>query len=474
VIFEQHYLDCLSQASYLVGDERTGRAVVVDPRRDVADYLASAQEHGLTIELVIETHFHADFLSGHLELAEATGAVIGVGAAGAAEFPHRALHHGDRIELGDVVLEIRATPGHTPESISVVVWDLATDTEVPYGVLTGDTLFIGDVGRPDLLASIGVTADQLADMLYESITEKLVKLPDATLVYPAHGAGSLCGKALSNETVSTIGEQKKFNDALQPMSREEFKKIVTAEQPEAPDYFVHDAILNRKERLSLEEAMKKSLVALSLERVLELKQEGAQLLDVRDGIDYEGGHLAGTLNIALSGKYATWVGTMLSHDRPIVVIAEDAGAEEEAVMRLGRIGFDNVVGYLADGMNAVAHREELLRSTERVTVAALAELLDGKRPGEAVPKVIDIRSEAEHARGHIAGSVNIPLPHLEDRLADVPAGPVVVHCEGGYRSAIAASVLSRAGRDGVMDMVGGFKAWASSKLPVESPAASTV
>ena len=471
---KQYYLACLSHASYMISDDKSKTAAIIDPQRDIDEYLRDAELGGYTIKHVFLTHFHADFVAGHIELREKTGATIHLGKRAGPEFPAEAMSDGDSVEFGKTRLTVLETPGHTPEGISILVYNLDKSSTAPEAVLTGDTLFIGDVGRPDLLASIGVTADQLADMLYESITEKLVKLPDATLVYPAHGAGSLCGKALSNETVSTIGEQKKFNYALQPMSREEFKKIVTAEQPEAPDYFVHDAILNRKERLSLEEAMKKSLVALSLERVLELKQEGAQLLDVRDGIDYEGGHLAGTLNIALSGKYATWVGTMLSHDRPIVVIAEDAGAEEEAVMRLGRIGFDNVVGYLADGMNAVAHREELLRSTERVTVAALAELLNGKRPGEAVPKVIDIRSEAEHARGHIAGSVNIPLPHLEDQLADVPAGPVVVHCEGGYRSAIAASVLSRAGRDGVMDMVGGFKAWASSKLPVESPAASTV
>jgi hydroxyacylglutathione hydrolase len=364
------------------------------------------------------------------------------------------------------------TPGHTPEGISILVYDLAKSDSAPEAVLTGDTLFIGDVGRPDLLASVGVTADELADMLYDSITEKLVTLPDATLVYPAHGAGSLCGKALSKETVSTIGEQKKFNYALQPMSREEFKKIVTAEQPEAPDYFVHDAILNRKERVSLEESMQKSLVALPLERVLELAKAGVQLLDVRDAIDYEGGHLKGTINIALTGKYATWVGTMLSHDRQIIVVAEDAAAEEEAVMRLGRIGFDNVAGYLADGMNAVAQRQDLLESTERVTVAALAELLDGKRPGEPVPMVVDIRSEAEHAGGHIAGSLNIPLPHLEERMGELPEGPLVVHCEGGYRSAIAASVLSRAGKNGVMDMVGGFKAWVASKLPVEQQATS--
>ena len=464
----QYYLACLSHASYMISDDESKTAAVVDPQRDIDEYLQDAEKGGYTIQHVFLTHFHADFVSGHIELRDKTGATIHLGKKAEPEFSAVAMGDGDVVEFGQTRLAVMETPGHTPEGISILVYDLAKDSTNPEAVLTGDTLFIGDVGRPDLLASIGVTADELANMLYESITEKLVKLPDATLVYPAHGAGSLCGKALSNETVSTIGEQKKFNYALQPMSREEFKAIVTAEQPEAPDYFVHDAILNRKERISLEDAMKKSLVSLPLDRVLELESEGAQLLDVRDAIDYEGGHLKGTLNIALSGKYATWVGTMLVHDRPIVVIAEDAAAEEEAVMRLGRIGFDNVAGYLADGMNAVAHREDLLRSTERVTAAALAELLDGKRPGEPVPKVIDIRSEAEHAGGHIAGSLNIPLPQLEKRLSELPDGPVVVHCAGGYRSAIAASVLSRAGRESVLDLVGGFQAWSSSKLPVES------
>jgi hydroxyacylglutathione hydrolase len=469
---QQYYLACLSHASYLITDEASKTAAVVDPQRDVDEYLRDAAQGGYTIKHVFLTHFHADFIAGHIELREKTGAKIHLGKRAEPEFAAELMGDGDSVTFGQTRLTVMETPGHTPEGISILVYDLSKSDSAPEAVLTGDTLFIGDVGRPDLLASIGVTADELADMLYESITEKLVKLPDATLVYPAHGAGSLCGKALSKETVSTIGEQKKFNYALQPMSRDEFKKIVTAEQPEAPDYFVHDAILNRKERIPLEEAMKKSLVALPLERVLELAKEGAQLLDVRDAIDYEGGHLRGTINIALTGKYATWVGTMLSHDRPIVVIAEDATAEEEAVMRLGRIGFDNVAGYLADGMNALAGHEHLLTSTGRVTVAALAELLDGKRPGEPVPTVIDVRSETEHAGGHVAGSLNIPLPHLEERLSEVPAGPVVVHCEGGYRSAIAASVLSRAGRPHVMDMVGGFKAWAGSKLPYETQTAS--
>ncbi|NBP80704.1 MBL fold metallo-hydrolase, partial [bacterium] len=317
----QYYLACLSHASYMISDDESKTAAIVDPQRDIDEYLQDAEKGGYTIQHVFLTHFHADFVSGHIELRDKTGATIHLGKKAEPEFSAVAMGDGDVVEFGQTRLAVMETPGHTPEGISILVYDLAKDTTNPEAVLTGDTLFIGDVGRPDLLASIGVTADELANMLYESITEKLVKLPDATLVYPAHGAGSLCGKALSNETVSTIGEQKKFNYALQPMSREEFKAIVTAEQPEAPDYFVHDAILNRKERISLEDAMKKSLVSLPLDRVLELESEGAQLLDVRDAIDYEGGHLKGTLNIALSGKYATWVGTMLAHDRPIVVIA---------------------------------------------------------------------------------------------------------------------------------------------------------
>jgi rhodanese-related sulfurtransferase len=378
------------------------------------------------------------------------------------------MENGDTVEFGDVRLEILETPGHTPEGISILVYDLATSDSAPLAVLTGDTLFIGDVGRPDLLASIGVTADELADMLYDSITDKLVRLPDATLVYPAHGAGSMCGKSLSKETVSTIGEQKRFNYALQPMSREAFKQIVTADQPEAPDYFVHDAILNRKERAPLEASMKRSLRALSLDEVLSMQKSGAQLLDVRDGIDFEGAHLVGTLNIPLSGKYATWAGSMLATDTPIVVIAED-GAEEEAVMRLGRIGLDNVAGYLSGGMGALAKRDDLVERTERITAKALAEWLAGARSeAGAVPVVVDVRSAAEHATGHIASAMNIPLPHLEERIAEVPAGrPVAVHCEGGYRSAIAASLLQKLGRRDVRDLVGGYKAWAAAKLPTE-------
>ncbi len=463
---QQYYLGCLSHASYLIADEKTRTAAVVDPQRDVDQYLADAAAGGFTIRHVFLTHFHADFVAGHIELRDRVGATIHLGRRADAEFACVRMGDGDAVEFGDVRLEVLETPGHTPEGISILVYDLAASRTAPLAVLTGDTLFIGDVGRPDLLASIGVTADELADMLYDSITHKLVKLPDATLVYPAHGAGSMCGKSLSKETVSTIGEQKRFNYALQPMSREEFKKIVTADQPEAPDYFVHDAILNRRERPSLDASMQSTLRALPLDEVLAMQRSGGQILDVRDGIDFEGGHLRGALNVALSGKYATWAGSLLATDRPIVVIAGDGG-EEEAVMRLGRIGLDNVAGYLAGGMHALAARDDLVERTPRVTAPALAEWLAGTRADMAGPPiVVDVRSAAEHAGGHVAGSLNIPLPHLADRRGEIPAGrPVVVHCEGGYRSAIAASLLEQLGRPDVHDLVGGYKGWLAAKLP---------
>jgi glyoxylase-like metal-dependent hydrolase (beta-lactamase superfamily II)/rhodanese-related sulfurtransferase len=467
---KQYYLGCLSHASYLITDEKTHTAVVVDPQRDVEQYIADAAAVCCEVKHVFLTHFHADFLAGHIELRDKCGAKIYLGQRAEPEFAATKMKDGDRIEFGDVHLEILETPGHTPEGISILVYDLNKDKEKPLAVLTGDTLFIGDVGRPDLLASIGVTADELADMLYDSLTNKLVKLPEDTLVYPAHGAGSMCGKNLGKDTVSTIGQQKKFNYALQPMSREDFKRIVTAEQPEAPAYFVHDAILNRKERHSLDETLADSLNAMSLEEVLRLKNQGAQLLDVRDAIDFEGAHLVGSINVGIQGKYATWCGTVLNHKDPIVVIAE-AGKEAEAVMRLGRIGFDNVAGYLRDGMEALRHRADLVVKIERITAVALAEQLTSS----SAPTVVDVRSEKEWAAGHIAGSTNIPLNHLHERISEIAtARSLVVHCEGGYRSAIAASVIANAGRTDVLDMVGGFKAWTASKLPVqEGNAAAT-
>ena len=460
MILKQYYLGCLAHASYLIADERTKQAAVVDPQRDIEQYLNDARLGGYTIKYVVLTHFHADFLAGHIELRNRAGARIVMGARAQAEFDVQAVKDGDVLDLGDVRIQILETPGHTPEGISLLVFDSTQSDTVPHAVLTGDTLFIGDVGRPDLLASIGVTADELAEMLYHS----LHKLRD-----PAHGAGSMCGKNLSKETVSTIGEQKRFNYALQPMSLEDFKQLVTSDQPEAPDYFVYDAIKNRQERPDLEATLRGSLKALSVDDVLQLKNQGAELVDVREAADFEGAHLAGSINIGLKGKYATWCGSILSHDRPIVVIA-DTGNEEEAVMRLGRIGFDNVAGFLRDGMAALEPRPELVRVISRITAPALAEQL----ADSPSPFVVDVRSNKEWQSGHLTGSHNIPLTHLRERLKEVPEDrPVVVHCEGGYRSAIGTSLLAEAGRTNVSDLVGGIKAWIASKLPIASEGAET-
>lgn len=464
MILKQYYLGCLAHASYLIADEQSKLAAVVDPQRDIEQYLRDAAAGGYSIRYVILTHFHADFLAGHIELRNRAGARIVMGARAKAEFDFQAVTDGDTLDLGGVALRVIETPGHTPEGISIAVHDRAAK-ENPQAVLTGDTLFIGDVGRPDLLASIGVTADELAEMLYHSL-RKLRALPDATMVYPAHGAGSMCGKSLSKETVSTIGEQKKFNYALQEMDLPSFKKLVTSDQPEAPGYFVYDAIKNRQERPDLAATMSLSMKALPVDDVLAMLKQGAQVVDVRDAADFEGAHLRGSINIGLRGKYATWCGSILDHDKPIVVIT-DAGGEEEAVMRLGRIGFDNARGYLAGGMASLESRPELVESTPRVTAPALWELVNADQP----PFVLDVRSAKEWASGHVDGSVNIPLPHLVERLAEVPAErPVVVHCEGGYRSAIAASLLTSRGRSNVSDLVGGIKAWAASKLPTDPPA----
>lgn len=465
MFFKQYYLGCLAHASYMIADEEAGIAAVVDPQRDIGQYLQEAEEHGWQIKHVFLTHFHADFLAGHIELRDQTGATIYLGRRAEAEYAFHPLAEGDAVEFGNVRIEALETPGHTPEGISLLVYDKSRSETKPHAVLTGDTLFIGDVGRPDLLASIGVTGDELAEMLYDSIHNKLMKLPDETLVYPAHGAGSLCGKNLSDETVSTIGEQKKYNYALKPMSREEFVRLVQVDQPDAPEYFVYDAIRNRQERESLQQAMQKSLQPLSLDEVLQHQRAGHQVVDVREGIDFDGGHLRGAVNVGLAGKYATWAGTVLDHERPIVVIAEQ-GNEEEAVMRLGRIGFDNVAGYLARGMAALDGHPELVQTVPRVTAAALAELLADDDP----PLVLDVRSEREReSEGAIAGSLNIPLNQLEDRMDEVPDKPLIVHCAGGYRSAIAGSLLQKHGRENIRDLVGGFAAWKASGLPTVTP-----
>jgi glyoxylase-like metal-dependent hydrolase (beta-lactamase superfamily II)/rhodanese-related sulfurtransferase len=455
MIVKQFYLPCLAHASYMIADEGTKTAVVVDPQRDIDQYLQEARAHRWHIRSVFLTHFHADFLAGHLELQKHTGAEICMGSKAQADFPMTPFKDGEVLEFGKVRIQVLETPGHTPESISLAVYDLGTSSERPHSVLTGDTLFIGDVGRPDLMASVGTTAEELGGQLFDSLRKKLMTLPDETLVYPAHGAGSMCGKNLSSETVSTLGKQRWENYALQPMTKKEFVGLVTADQPEVPAYFGYDAQMNREARLTLEVVVRNSLNHLPLEVVVEHQQHGAQILDVRKAVDYARGHLKGSLNIGLSGKFATWAGTLLDPKRPLVLITEP-GSEEEAILRLGRIGFDQVVGYLDGGMQALLHRSDLLQKGQRVSAQMLAELLTTTHP----PTVLDVRSEKEWEAGHIDQSLNIPLPHLAGLVHQIPVNtPVVVHCASGYRSSSALGILEQAGRPQAMDLIGGYDAW---------------
>ena len=455
MIFKQYYLNCLAHASYLIGDESTRAAVVIEPQRDVDQYLEDARKSNLEIRHVFLTHCHADFIAGHLELRDRAGARIYLGARAEAEFGFTPMKDGDVLNLGSVRLQTLETPGHTAESICILIHDLEKSQDEPHAVLTGDTLFIGDVGRPDLRASLGWSARELGGMLYASLHEKLLKLPGQTLVYPAHGAGSLCGKNLSTETVSTIGDQRRYNYALQPMSKEDFIRIVTADQPEAPQYFTYDAILNTKERETLEQVLRRELKPLSLDQVLDMQQSGARILDTRDPADFAKAHLAGSFNIGLGGQYATWAGTILNPEELIVVIAEP-GREEEAAKRLGRIGFDRVSGYLRDGIQALEGRPDLVDGWDRIDAATLAEKLSSPSP----PLVVDVRGPKERELKHIKGSVNIPLNQLRRRASELPKDrTLAVHCAGGYRSSIAASILQQQGFTEIEELAGGMTAW---------------
>ncbi|MFJ7263625.1 rhodanese-like domain-containing protein [Streptomyces globosus] len=461
MFFAQYYLDCLSQASYMIADETTGRAVVVDPRRDISEYAADADAdaRGFTVVGVINTHFHADFVAGHLEMAAETGAWIGYGRRAETEYPIRKLAEGETISLGDVTLEIMETPGHTPESISVLVYEHAEDA-VPYGVLTGDALFIGDVGRPDLPASAGVTAEELGAMLYDSVQNKLMGLPDEVRVFPAHGAGSACGKNLSTEKQSTIGEQRAANYACAPMPQRDFVAIVTAGQSAAPGYFAYDAELNRRERGLFDPAA--APLPLTAGEFTGLRAAGAVVVDARDPQEFAAGHLRGAVNVPADGRFAEQAGAVLPADTELLVVAPP-NREEEIVTRLARIGFDRVAGCLrSPGDALVAPAAEVARA-DRLTAAQVRAALAGEKP----PVVIDVRTCGERgADGFIEGALHIALNELPRRLGEIPRDqPLVLHCAGGHRSSIAASLLRHHGFTDVSDIVGGYAAWALTDAP---------
>ncbi len=452
MFFRQYDLGCLSLYSYMVGDETTGRAVVVDPQRDISEYVADAAAHGLRIERVLETHLHADFLSGHLELAAATGAAISYGEVAEPDFAIERLAHGQRLSLGEVELEIRHTPGHTPESISIVVHP--SPGAGPWAVLTGDALFIGDVGRPDLLTSAGRSADSLARDLYRSLREQLLTLPDATLVFPAHGAGSACGKNLSTAASSTIGEQRETNYALAPMTEDQFVEAVTEGQGVAPLYFAFAADANKRERDLLDDH--EAPAPLTVDDALELARAGAVLIDTRAPESFASGHLRGSINVGLDGRFAEYAGDIVRPGQQVVLLG-DAGRGTEAKVRLARIGFDAVAGEVSDVEAALTSHPEDATSARRLPAADVAAWL----ADDPALQVVDVRNPGEtKVGGTIPGSVNLPLPQLIDHLDELdPARPTVVYCAGGYRSSVAASALAAHGFTQVADLIGGYGAW---------------
>ena len=455
--FEQFYLTCLSHASYLIGSE--GEAAVVDPQRDVDIYLKVADEQNLKIRHIFETHLHADFVSGHKELAARTGARIYIGAQANAEFPHVPLTDGFELKNGAVRIRALETPGHTPESVCLVITD-EKEAAQPCAVLTGDTLFIGDVGRPDL--SKTHTSRELAGLLYDSLHEKLLALPDAVKVYPAHGAGSLCGRAMRAERSSTIGTERLTNYALQIGSREEFVAQLTANLPTRPDYFLEDAEINRSGAATLTELP--PLAALSPAEMQALLKENANALDVRPGDDYAAGHVPGSINIALSGQFASWAGGILGiHSRPILIGETDAQMEE-ARMRLTRVGIEELRGYLAGGVAAWQKAGLPVRKTAQISAQELNQKL---REGSLrAADVLDVRREGEWQMGHIAGVECRALDTFPHGLPAMDRGrPVAVHCKSGYRSMIACSLLERAGHRRVINVAGGFDAWHAAQLP---------
>ncbi len=455
MMFEQFYLGCLAHASYVIGAD--GVAAVIDPQRDVEIYLESAERHGLRIAHIIETHLHADFVSGHAELAARTGATIYLGEGSGAKLPHRAVREGDTIRFGNCTLRFLQTPGHSIESVSVLLTDLGRGPE-PYAVFTGDTLFIGDVGRPDL--SETHTPAQLAALLYESLHHKLLSLPDTVLVFPAHGAGSMCGKHIGTDRSSTLGRQRQSNYALRPMSKQQFIDLVTEGLPDRPAYFLRDVDINREGAAPLADLPPVS--ALSATQAQTLQQRGAVVLDTRPSKAFSSGHISGSVNIGLGGQFASWAGSVIGLDRDVIIMAEDSASAEEARYRLARVGVERVPGFLADGINAWVQQGLPLETLDQWTV----DDLDTELKSNDALSVLDVRREPEWTEGHIPGALHHPLSNLPATLQSLdPQTRTAVHCKTGYRSAIACSLLKASGFRDIVNVVGGYDAWVAAGFP---------
>jgi glyoxylase-like metal-dependent hydrolase (beta-lactamase superfamily II)/rhodanese-related sulfurtransferase len=455
--FKQFYLGCLAHASYYIG--AGAEAAVVDPQRDVSQYLAEAEAGGQKIKYIIETHLHADFVSGHVELARRTGAKIVFGEKAKAEFEHLAVKDGDELTIGSVKLKFFETPGHTPEGISILVED-AENAGEPRKILTGDTLFIGDVGRPDLAGGAGCTAAQMAEMLYDSLHEKLLKLPDEVEVYPAHGAGSLCGKNMSQERWSTIGQQRKLNYALQPMTKAQFVEMMIAELPEAPAYFPQSAARNRSGASGLEEIEKPQAMTAAEVRAFE-----GLVLDVRSADDFGAGHVPDSLNIGLGGQFASWAGTLIKIGTPLIIVAESDEKVEEAVLRLARVGVETVKGFLAGGVEAWKTAGFETKTIEQISVREAQKRL-AETPNA---QFVDVRRTGEYESEHASNALHLTLSDLEKSTGKLDKSrPTFVICQGGYRSSAATSILEQKGFPELYNIAGGTAAWIKEGLATET------
>ena len=454
--FKQFYLGCLAHASYLIGSD--GEAAVVDPQRDVDQYVAEAEARNLRIKYIVETHLHADFISGHRELAARTGAQIIFGKEAKASISHLAVKDGDELTVGEVRLRILETPGHTPESICILISEAATPEDAPAPkLLTGDTLFIGDVGRPDLAGGKGLTPQMMAAMMYESLHEKILKLDDAVEVYPAHGAGSMCGKNLSTETSSTIAHQRKFNYALQPMTKDQFVAMMTTDLPEAPAYFSTDAEINRSGAEALDHLPQP--LAISPAAVQEASQHGCVVLDVRTAAEF---------GVGLGGQFASWAGSLIPMSAPIVIVANSEAQVEEAQVRLARVGLERITGYLAGGVDGWQAAGFKVAQVRQISVAELKEML----ASNPELQLIDVRRPTEYKSGHAPGAITAPLAKFRETFLSLslnPDLPSAIICAGGYRSSAATSIAQQLGFTRLLNVIGGTKAWIDAGYPIEMP-----
>jgi hydroxyacylglutathione hydrolase len=458
--FEQFYLGCLAHASYMLASQ--GDAVVVDPQRDVEMYLKAAQEHGVKIRHIFETHLHADFVSGHKELADRTGAKIYIGSRAGAKFTHIDLQDGFELTVGKAILKVLETPGHTPESICLLITDNEKSPK-PWAVLTGDTLFLGDVGRPDL--SKAHTPNELAGMLFDSLHRKLLVLPDEVLVYPAHGAGSLCGRNMRAERSSTIGTERLTNYALQIENREEFIRQLTTNLPTRPEYFRQDAEINREGASALSDLHE--LRSVSARELKSMLHEGVVALDVRPADEFARRHVPSSINIALSGQFASWAGTVLGLSARPVLIADAPEQLSEARLRLARVGIEDARGYLNSGVGGWTQAGFELAELPQIDAQTLHDRLQAD-----ATQVLDVRRESEWQAGHVEGAAWWPLDNFKVSPPEIDRNrPIAVHCKSGYRSMIACSLLQRAGFRNITNVIGGFDAWQQAKFPVQSETA---